>query len=108
VTGPFDVPDAPVEIVSHVAFDRAVHVQPAGAVTFTVPPLAVPAIVGVNGVAAYVHAGENMNVFDTALVLVPPGPTALTRDSYTTPDEGSDICDPPGSVALWNVQPLPV
>ena len=46
------MPDAPVAIVNHVEFDRAVHVQPVGAVTFTVPPLDVAAMVGVNGVAA--------------------------------------------------------
>jgi hypothetical protein len=31
-----------------------------------------------------------MNVFDTPLVELPPGPTAATRDSYTMPGDGID------------------
>lgn len=38
VTVPFPVPDAPLLIVSHAAFDEAVHAQPPLAVTETDPP----------------------------------------------------------------------
>ena len=39
-TGPFPVPDAPDVTVSHGALLFAVHVQPAPAVTVTVPVVA--------------------------------------------------------------------
>lgn len=81
VTDPFPVPDAPADTVSQAEFEAAVHAHPAVDVTDTLPPPAVPAIVDVSGVAANVQGTENMKVFDTALALVPPGPTAATRDS---------------------------
>jgi len=85
------LPELPPVIVNHATVLEAVHAHPAGAVTEIAPeapPLANDAEVGDT---AYVHvdADENSNVFDNTLGAIPPGPTAETVASYTTPAGGS-------------------
>jgi hypothetical protein len=86
-TVPLPLPLAPPVTVSHEVLLEAVHAHPEPAVTVTVvlPPVAASdadagAIVGSHTVGA-----EIMNVLESALSVLPPGPVAATRPSYTTP-----------------------
>ncbi len=81
VTEPLPLPVAPAEIVSQLLFDAAVHAQPLADTTATVPDPPPASIAWVAGVAENEQGTENMKVFDTWLVPVPPGPTDDTRDS---------------------------
>src|SRR6185295_590671 len=83
---PLPVPDAPAVTVIQPTLLAAVQVHPVPAVTVTLPVVAadvarfddVGEIVGAQG-------SVNANVFDRGVDDVPPGPTALTTDSYTMP-----------------------
>jgi len=78
---------APVS-VNHAAFDTADQVHPVPAVTPTlpVPPPAPTDCPDALRVGA--HAPWNEKLFEAVLAVDPPGPTAVTRASYTTPGVG--------------------
>ena len=80
------MPLAPALIVIHPALLAAVQVHPVPAVTATLP-VAAADVVRFDDVGEIVGAqgGVNAKVFDRGVGDVPPGPTALTIDSYTTP-----------------------
>ena len=81
LTVPFPLPDVPAVTVSHDAPLVAVHAQPVTTLTLTDPvdAAALSAADVADSVGA--HGAERANVFDTALVVDPPGPMAVTRDS---------------------------
>ena len=82
---------APVNVIQF-AFDVADHVQPAPAVTPTLP-VAPPEPTDCPGeLSDGAHAGWNENPFDRELAVEPPGPTAVTRASKTTPGVGT-LCN---------------
>ncbi len=67
------------------------HVHPVAAVTDTWPLPPEAETLALAGVTAYEQAAaEKMKVFDAALSVLPPGPTAATRDSYRMPLVGID------------------
>jgi hypothetical protein len=74
--------------VIQLALLCAVHLQVLAAVTDAValPPAAGSLCVA--GVTAAVHCVVKVNVFESALVPVPFGPTAATSDTYTVPGTG--------------------
>jgi hypothetical protein len=66
----------------HDALLTDVHVQPAAAVTVTVPVTADDVVrFDEVGEMPGAHGRLNANVFERALAAAPPGPTALTTDS---------------------------
>jgi hypothetical protein len=81
-----------VEPVSeiHEALLAAVHEQVAPAVTVTLPVVNTDDTERLVGEMPGAQGALNENVFETALAVVPPGPTALTRASKITPGVGSD------------------
>ncbi len=91
VTVPLPEPLAPAETVSQAALLVAVHGQPEPAVTATAP-VAVVAGTACPAVAIdAVQAAEKPNGFESPLSLLPVGPIAETRASYTTPADGSPL-----------------
>jgi hypothetical protein len=79
----------PVSVIQELLL-TAVHEQPVVAVSATVPVAAADVMLRLVGaIVGGEHAGENENPFDTALGVVPPGPTALTRASNIRPGVGS-------------------
>jgi hypothetical protein len=77
-TVPLPVPLAPDEIDNHDAVSVAVQPQPVPAVTLRlIEPPADVELADV-GDTLYVHGAEKENVFDAALAVEPPGPTADT------------------------------
>ena len=80
-TVPFPEPAAPDVIVIQAALLTALHAQPALAVTPTVPEPPAAATDWDVALIVGAHGDENVNVFETALGVLPPGPTAETRDS---------------------------
>jgi len=89
VTVPLSVPDAPPVIVNHAALLTDVHGHPVAILTATLPLPADDGNVWLVGVIDALHVSEKENVFDTSLAVLPPGPTAETRASYTTPGTGA-------------------
>jgi hypothetical protein len=85
LTVPFPVPLVPALIVNHVAELLAVHAHPDPTVTPTDPLVAAAPIDLFAADSAGVHVGVKEKRFDSALMPIPPGPTAATRDSYCTP-----------------------
>jgi hypothetical protein len=86
LTVPFPLPGVPPVIDSHDAALVAVQAQPALALTPTAPvAAAAPTAADVADNPAGPHGGP-VKVFDSALVDEPPGPTAVTRASYTVPE----------------------
>jgi hypothetical protein len=81
LTVPLPLPEAPAVIVSHDAPLVAVHAQPVAAFTPTDPDDAAAASVADAADSVGAHGALRANVFDTALVVEPPGPIAVTRDS---------------------------
>lgn len=81
------VPDPPAFDAStiHETLVLACQLHPAPVVIVSdpVPPPAPKECEA--GAAAYVQATENMNELEGWLMVLPPGPTALTRDSNTIP-----------------------
>src|SRR5215211_863208 len=88
-TDPLSVPEAPLVIVNHEALLSAVHGHPVPVLRDTVPVAADDENVWLAGVIDGLQLTENENVFETPLATVPPGPTADTRASYTTPPTGA-------------------
>ena len=80
-TVPLPVPEAPAVIVSHEALLVAVHAHPTAAVTPTEPLEAAAPTDADDAERAGAQGADRANVFDTALVVDPPGPTAVTRAS---------------------------
>ena len=85
---PLPLPLAPLVTVIQLAFETAVHVQPAPAVTPTLPVVTpaptdcpVELMDGAQG-------GVNEKLFEAELPVEPPGPIAMTRASNTTPGAG--------------------
>jgi hypothetical protein len=78
---PLPVPLAPAVTVIQLTLLTAVHAHPAPAVTVTLPVPPVEVRFCDVGDAEYVHGAENANVFDRALGVLPPGPTAATSDT---------------------------
>ena len=78
-------------IVSQDALLDALHVQPAGLVTLTLPLPAFDPADWVFADRAVVQAAEYWNWFEARLVPVPPGPEAATRASYMTPALNGEI-----------------
>jgi hypothetical protein len=91
VTLPLSVPDAPLAIVNQAALLTAVQGQPVPVLRETLPLPAEDVNVWLVGVREGLQVDENENVFETALVAVPPGPTAETRASYSTPATGAGL-----------------
>jgi hypothetical protein len=89
-TAPFPLPLAVPVSVSHELLLEADHEHPAPAVTETVPLPPDAAADASSGETPNEQVAENMKGFDTPLVAEPPGPTAVTRDSYAMPPLGSD------------------
>jgi hypothetical protein len=75
-------------MVIQAALLAVVHAQPppADTVTLAEPPPAVKDCVA--GEMEGAQGAENSNGFETELTALPPGPTADTRASYTTPGAG--------------------
>jgi hypothetical protein len=78
LTVPFPLPLPPLVIVIQVALLVAVHAQPVAVVTLTLA--APPAAVGLAevGDAVKLHGAVKLNVLESALGALPPGPTAAT------------------------------
>jgi hypothetical protein len=74
------LPVAPEVIVSHEALLVAVHMQPVAVVTLALLEPAPAAGLTASGETAKLQGAENVNVFDEALRVLPPGPTAATVD----------------------------
>jgi hypothetical protein len=85
VTEPLPEPEAPVLTVIQLALLTLVHEQPAAAVTVELPDPPAEAIDRLFGEIVGAQAAVNEKVFDGRLVEDPPGPSADTRPSYTTP-----------------------
>ena len=80
-TVPLPLPDAPAVTVSHEAPLAAVHAHPVAAFTPTEPDDAAAASEADAADSVGAHGALRAKVFDTALVVEPPGPIAVTRDS---------------------------
>jgi hypothetical protein len=100
VTVPLSVPEAPLVIVIHAALLTAVHVHPVAILTETLPLPAADEKFWPVGVIEGLHVSENANVFETSLALDPPGPTAATRASYTTPGMGAGFSSETNSTRI--------
>jgi hypothetical protein len=75
------LPDVgPVRVI-HDALLTAVHAQPLGSVSATIPVVADCETDRLVGEMAGVQFGEKAKVFETELAVVPPGPMADTRAS---------------------------
>jgi hypothetical protein len=81
LTVPFPVPEAPAVIVSHDAPLDAVHGHPSAALTPTDPVDAAAPNDAEDDVSVGAQDPDLANVFERALVVEPPGPMAVTRDS---------------------------
>ena len=81
LTVPFPLPDVPAVTVSHDAPLVAVQAQPVAALTLTDPVDAVALSAAEVADSVGAHGADRANVFDTPLVVDPPGPMAVTRDS---------------------------
>lgn len=81
VAAPGPVPEAPVLTVIHGALLTAVHRQPVPTVTVLLPGPPPPAIASEVGEMLGAHGAVKLNVFERALALLPPGPTAATTTS---------------------------
>ncbi len=68
-------------MVSQDVLLEAVHVQPAGVVTVTLPEPALDAAAREVDERAVEQGTEYWNWFEARLVVVPPGPDAATRAS---------------------------
>jgi len=79
------VPAAPAVMVTQLALLVAVHAHPVAAVTVTVPVPAADVGLADAGEIVGAHGRLNANVLDRVLGALPPGPTADTSVSYTTP-----------------------
>jgi hypothetical protein len=90
-TAPLPLPFDPDVIVSHDAGLDADHVQPVATSTLTEPFDAAAASDALPLDSAGAQVGVNENEFDSALGLMPPGPTAATRDSYCTPPASGEV-----------------
>ena len=86
-TVPAPLPLDPLVIVTQLWLLLADHEQPAPVVTPKLPVLAAAATVAPDDDRVAVQ--ENWNWFETALPVRPPGPSAVTRASYTTPGGGN-------------------
>jgi hypothetical protein len=80
-TTPGPLPADPAVTVIQLARLTAVHPQPASSVTVTVPVLLPAGAVWLVVLIEGVQVIATVNVFDTWLAEVPPGPTARTRAS---------------------------
>ena len=80
-TVPEPDPDAPDVIVIHDALLIAVHAQPAATVTVLLPVPPEAAIDWDEGAMTGAQGALNANVFDRALAVEPPGPSADTAAS---------------------------
>jgi hypothetical protein len=85
VTVPDPDPAAPAVTVIHEALLTAVHAHPVPALTVVLPVPPAAEIDRLAGDIVGAHGALNANVFDRALGALPPGPTAATIVSYTTP-----------------------
>lgn len=104
-TVPFPLPLARFVIVSQPVELVAVHVQPLPAVTLTLPVVVPAPTLREVAETEYAQVGgggggggavvPNTNWFEIVLCDDPPGPTAATRASYTTPATGH----PPSNAA---------
>ena len=81
LTVPLPLPDAPPVIVSHDAPLVAVHAHASPALTPTDPVDAAALNDAEGAVSVGAQVAERANVFDTVLVVEPPGPMAVTFDS---------------------------
>jgi hypothetical protein len=81
LTVPLPLPEAPAVIVSHDAPLVAVHAQPTAALTPTDPVDAAAPTDADDADRAGAQGADLANVFERALVVDPPGPIAVTRDS---------------------------
>ena len=88
-TVPLSVPEAPLVIVNHAALLTEVQLHPVAILTATLPLPAADENDWLVGVIEGLQVNEKANVFDTSLADEPPGPTADTRASYTTPGTGA-------------------
>lgn len=84
-TVPGPLPAAPAVTVIHGALLTAVHPQLTSALTVALPEPPAAARVWLVGETVGGHGPLKANVFDRPLGAAPPGPTALTTVSYTTP-----------------------
>jgi len=92
VAVPLPAPLAPAVTVIHAVLLTAVHMQPAPAVTVTLLLVEADAPTeGFVGVTPYVQGTLHENGFDSALLDVPPGPTAVTSATYVRPGCGSGL-----------------
>ena len=81
LTVPFPLPGVPAVTVSHDAPLVAVHAQPVATLTLTDPvDAAAPSAADVAD-SADAHGPERANLFETALIVDPPGPMDVTRNS---------------------------
>ena len=80
-TVPFPLPGVPAVTVSQPAALVAVQAQPVAALTLTDPVDAVALSAAEVADSVGAHGAERAKVFDTPLVVDPPGPMAVTRDS---------------------------
>ena len=85
VTAAVPLPPVPEVIVSQAAVLDADHVHPAAALTVTMPVDAPAPTDAPDADSVGAHTTEYEKRLDTVLVAVPPGPTADTRASYSTP-----------------------
>jgi hypothetical protein len=81
VTVPDPVPAAPALIVIQPALLTALQAQPVPALTVLLPLPPAAAMAWDVGEIVGAHGAVNANVFERALGVVPPGPTADTTDS---------------------------
>jgi hypothetical protein len=79
VRGP--VPLVPFVIVSQVWLLEAVQAQPEPMARAKLPVLAPETADADEGVSVTAHGSLNWNWFESALAALPPGPSAVTRDS---------------------------
>jgi hypothetical protein len=84
-TVPLPVPLVAPDSVTQPAFETADHVQPDPAVTPTLPVEAPATTDCAVGLIVGAHGAWRENPFETELAAEPPGPTAVTRASKTTP-----------------------
>ena len=81
LTVPLPLPEPPVVIVSHEAPLVAAHAHPVTAFTPTEPDDAPAASAAELADSVGAHGALRANAFDTVLVVEPPGPMAVMRDS---------------------------
>ena len=91
VTVPPPVPELPDVMVTQEAALAAVQLQPLVVLTVTVPEPLPEANCWLVGVIDQEHGVENVNGFDTAVGELPPGPSAVTRASYETPQGSAGL-----------------